>query len=491
MVRVLFVYHNEIEESFMPLSLASLGGAAKEEGVETKLFDSSFWRDKNSDVVESDRQVRERTGEYKRVEGYNPQRETVDIKDRFMQAVIDFKPDLIAATSTSYEFRSLVDIVSEAKRRFKIPLIVGGPHTTVSPEKSFERPEVDMICIGEGEVAFAELLKRMKQQKNYSDIPNLWIRTPDGHIIKNGLGALLNMDDLPEPDWDLFDERHRQRPFEGQLMNYGFFELSRGCPNKCSYCINAGKTAVYKASGIDSRGFRFHTPKEAVRRMEKYKARYNFNHVTFIDDNLSVMPLEDLNCLADLYREKVGIKFFAMSRPEPLIANPRKVEIFAKMGCKMIALGAESGNEKLRREILNRPMKDGILEKSAEIIKKNGIKLCLFNVIGFPTETLEMIFETIELNRRIQPDSHSVRFLHPYPGTSIREYCLARGYITPDYEESIKASFLVEPILNLPSPPHPTKQQLMHIKHNFGKYIRMPQTEYKEARAEQLKASQT
>ncbi|MFH1711449.1 MAG: radical SAM protein [Nanoarchaeota archaeon] len=489
MVRVLFIYHNEIEESFMPLSLAYLGGAAKKEGVETRLFDTSFWRDVNSDVGESDRQVRERTGEYKRVEGYNPQRETVNINEKFMQAVEEFRPDLLAATSTSYEFRSLVDMVSEVKRRFNIPLIVGGPHPTVAPMKSLESPEVDMICIGEGEAAFAELLKRMKQKKDYSDIPNLWIRTPEGHIVKNGLGALMNMDDLPEPDWDLFNEKHRQRPFEGKLMNYGFFEQSRGCPNKCSYCINAGKTAIYRESGIDTRGFRFHTPEEAVGRIEKYKARYNFNHVTFIDDNLPVMPLEDLTRLAELYKEKVGVKFFAMSRPEPLVSNPRKVEILAEMGCKMIALGAESGNEQLRRDILNRPMKSAVLEKASEIIKDNGIKVCLFNILGFPTETLEMIFETVELNRRIQPDSHSVRFLHPYPGTAIREYCLSRGYIELDYEENRKASFLVEPVLNLPSPPHPTKQQLMHIKNNFGKYIKMPKAEYEKARAEQLKTS--
>ena len=103
MTKVLFIYENQIEEAFMPGSLAVLGGVAKKLGVETKLFDTSFWKDINSDILETDRQVRERTGEDKKVKGYDPVRKLMDIKKEFAQIVSSYQPDLIAATATYYE----------------------------------------------------------------------------------------------------------------------------------------------------------------------------------------------------------------------------------------------------------------------------------------------------------------------------------------------------------------------------------------------------
>jgi anaerobic magnesium-protoporphyrin IX monomethyl ester cyclase len=478
MVKVLFVYHNELEEGFMPASLAVLGGVMKRDGIETKLFDTSFWRDISSKLVENDREIRERTGEFKKVLGYNPEREIVDIKKRFYESVKNFKPDLIAATSTSYEFNSLIDFMSPTKKRFDLPLIVGGSHATVFPEKAICKEEVDMICVGEGEVALSELVKRLEKKRDFTDIPNLWVKNSNGEIIKNKVGTQVEMDDLPEPDWDIFDSRHSIRPFEGELKNYGFFEISRGCPFNCSYCINAKIHEVYKESGINSKLYRFHSPEEIVRRIKKYKEKYDFNHIQFVDENLSVMPIASLRKLADLYSKEVGVGFFAMARPEGFINEPEKSDLFAKMNCKMIALGAESGNEELKRNILNRPMKNKTLEDATRLLKKSGILVSLYNIIGFPTETREMIFDTIRLNRRIQPDRYSVRFLTPYPGTAISDYCIEHNYIEEDYEDKRNVSFLIEPILNLPTPPHPTKQELMEIKSNWKNYMNMSDEEF-------------
>jgi len=481
MVKVLFVYHNELEEGFMPASLAVLGGVAREAGAESRLFDTSFWRDKDSELIENNRQVRERTGEFKRVEGYNPEREIVDIKKRFMQVVEDYRPDLIAATSTSYEFNSLLDFMLPAKKRFNIPTIVGGSHPTVDPERSIQKTGVDMLCIGEGEKALFELLKRMEHGKDPSDIPNLWVKRENGEIIRNNLGAQIQMDDIPEPNWDIFDERHRIRPFEGELKSYGFFEISRGCPHSCSYCINDKMHKLYKEANIDSKVFRFHSPEEIVRRISKFKDKYNFNHIQFIDENLSVMPIKDLEKLATLYQQQVGVGFFAMARPEPIAANPKKADLLKQMGCSMVALGAESGNYWLRNTILNRPMKEGVLEAAAKELQSRGIMVSIYNIIGFPEETRSMIFDTIKLNRRIQPERFSVRFLNPYPGTQIRDYCVEKRYLEQNYEDlRATKSFLIEPVLKLPSPPHPTKQELMDLKQNFGRYIRMSNEEFNE-----------
>ncbi len=480
MVRVLFVYHNELEEAFMPASLAVLGGVARDIGAEIRLFDTSFWRDINSKLIENDRQVREKTGEFKKVPGFNPEREVVNIKKRFYKTVENFRPDLIAATSTSYEFDSLIDFIFPAKKDFKIPVIIGGSHATVYPERAISKKGVDIICIGEGEKALAELLKRLGQKKNFTDIPNLWIKNSNGEIIKNKIGPLMNMDDLPEPNWDIFDPRHRIRPFEGELKNYGFFEISRGCPHNCSYCINSKMHSLYQEAGINSKIYRFYSPERIIGIMKKYKEKYGFNHIQLVDENLTVMPIKKLERLAELYKQNIGVGFFTMGRPETIVNNPEKARSLSEMNCKMFAMGAESGNEQLRESILKRYMKNETLIKASEILKKEGILVSLYNIIGFPTETKEMIFDTIRLNRRVQPDRYSVRFLNPYPGTAIRDYCIEHKHIEKDFEERKNVSFLIEPILNLPSPPHPTKQELREIKQNWKSYLEISDKEFEK-----------
>lgn len=485
MTKVLFVYHNDSDESFLLSSLAVLGGVARDYGAESRLFDTSFWIDKDSKLMENNRQVKERTGEFRKQDDYSPERRVVDLKEEFLNEVNDYKPDLIAATATSQAFDLLTDFILPAKKKYNIPIIIGGSHPTVSPEESIRKSGVDIICIGEGEKALLELLKRIEQKRDYFDIPNLWVKTSEGKIIKNKLGPLINLDETPEPNWDIFNPLHRIRPFQGKVMNYGYFEISRGCPSRCSYCINSCLHELYKNSGISSKAFRFHSPEVIVGRMKKLKEKYGFNHVQFVDENLTVMPTKSLEKLAELYSRDVGVGFYTMGRPETLIVNPEKVKILKYMGCKMFALGAESGNERLRRTILKRPMKEGVLEKAAELLKEQDIMISLFNIIGFPTETKEMIFDTIELNRRIQPVRNSVRFLVPYKGTEIRDYCVREGYITDDYENKIRdISCLLEPVLTLPSPPHPTKQELIKIRDNFQKYVYMPEKNFNEVKKE-------
>lgn len=471
-MKVLFIYHNRVESGYMPQSIAVLGGMLKQGGIETKLFDTSFYRDINSPLVQDDRTTRanQKKGGFL-IKNLGREREVVDLKAKFRETVENYHPDLIAATSTSFEFNSLLDFVTPTTMEMKIPFIVGGVHTTVVPEKAIRKKGLDIICIDEGEKPLLELARRIEKKQNYYDIPNLWFKTPEGNIIRNGIGAFFEkMDELPESDWDIIDEYHRIRPFEKEIMKYGWFETSRGCPFNCSYCVNSKLHTIKREGGNMHPGiYRFFTPEEIIRRMKEKKDKYGYNHVQLIDENMANMPVADLEHLAGLFREHIGVGFFTQSRPECFTKTPEKAKIMADMGCKMIGLGVESGNYELRKNILHRPMKDGIVEKAVENLKKADIMVSTYYIIGFPTETEEMIQQTIDLHRRIKPDRFSVRFLHPFPGTPIRELCVNKGYIPNEYEEQA-ASFFSTPVLNLPSPPHPTKERLIELKKEFENY---------------------
>ncbi|GEM_PF-5973977 len=126
-MRVMFVYHNQVEDGFMPQAIAVLGGMMRDHNIETKLFDTTLYRDKDSHLARTDRELRESQakGGYQKVEGFDHTREVVDLAGKFYEEVEKYKPDLIAATSTSFEFGSLTRFILPAKRAFEVPVIVG------------------------------------------------------------------------------------------------------------------------------------------------------------------------------------------------------------------------------------------------------------------------------------------------------------------------------------------------------------------------------
>lgn len=476
--KVLFVYHNDIEDGFIHPALAILGGKLEGSSINHKLYDTSFKRDINSPLKESVRELRERIGE-EAAAGYKPEREYVDLAEDFFKTVEEYRPDLVALSSTSYDFNGSTNFIFKAKQEFGIPVIVGGPHAMVAPERAIQNPSINIVCVGEGENPLLELIQKINQGKDVTDIRSLWFKDPDsGNILKNPKAqGITDLDLLPLPDWGMFDERHILRPWMGKQRRQGYIEISRGCPFKCSYCIQPSLHDIPNEGGTtDNKQYKFHSSAERlVNRIKKLRDKYKFDHMQLIDENLPTMPKENLEVLAKVWNKELNtpnnpITFFTMSRPEYLIIrhdddgtgrawfrngkarSTGKAEILKSMGCSAVAMGAESGNEWLRKEVLNRPMETGILEAASQVLMESGIHVSLYNIIGFPFETEKMMFDTIDQLWRIKPDRYSVRHITPYPGTPIRFTCEKHGFIDSFYEDKPGGakSFLHEPVLQLP-----------------------------------------
>jgi len=104
-----------------------------------------------------------------------------------------------------------------------------------------------------------------------------------------------------------------------------------------------------------------------------------------------------------------------------------------KAGCTGIAIGVETGNEKLRMERLNKPYLDEDIRRTAALIKKHGLFLTAFNMLALPYETIENAFETVRLNREIKADNVRVTFLSPIPRTKLVEDAVRDGLLNVDY----------------------------------------------------------
>ncbi len=399
-MKILFVFPNILKYENISFGIGSLSAYLKIRGHQTELIDFTYGMTLNT----------------------------------ALECVQQFQPDVIAFSTTTGDFLFSCDLAERIKKISTSPIIFGGVHPTIAPEESIAHPAVDMICVGEGEEAFAELLERF--DNNPTDIPNLWFKA-DGQTIRNPVRALINdLDSLPRVDLDLFnyDTLLPLRAYEGQVM------VGRGCPYQCSYCINPILQDLYSAKG---KFVRYRSPENVIQEVREMVARYPIKTIYFCDD-VFVLNKKWLESFCSLYKQEVGLPFRCQARAEML--NPDVCGVLKDAGCFNIQMGIEAGNERIRKDVLRRKMSDEMIVNAAKSVKNAGMTLYTYNMVGLPFETEQEILETIELNKTIEPDFMQTSIFQPYPGTELKNICEREGWLTAETTQikSNKFSSIVE-----------------------------------------------
>ena len=153
------------------------------------------------------------------------------------------------------------------------------------------------------------------------------------------------------------------------------------------------------------------------------------------------------------------------------------------MNISNINVGLEHGNEKYRREVLKRSMSNDLIIDALKILNDAEIPVTVNNIMGFPDETRELIFDTINLNRSIKTATINCYLYNPYPGTGLYEVCKKKGYLPKEDDEKSVDTFLsteafpyFKTILNLPTI---SKTELCGLQKTFVLYAKLPRHEFK------------
>ena len=110
-----------------------------------------------------------------------------------------------------------------------------------------------------------------------------------------------------------------------------------------------------------------------------------------------------------------------------------------------------------------------------ELIKRTNIvgrriPVSVNNITGFPTETRELAFDTIRLNRQLQVDTMNCYTFMPYHGTPLRERAVHLGLLDPN---AVTCSLTAGSILKMPQYP---LQEIRGITKCFSLYARLPES---------------
>lgn len=353
-------------------------------------------------------------------------------------AVAEFNPDIIGFPAFTGSHLWGLKTASMLKKELGKMIILGGPHPTFYPEV-INAKSIDIICRGESEYAILDLLNALRDKKPIRRIKNLWVKE-NGKIYQNDVRPLIgNLDELPFCDRSIYDRYPVLR--NNQLKN---FMTARGCPFNCSYCNNPVLKKLYLGKGVYSR---VRSPEHIIEEILEVKNKYPLKTVDFADDTFTLNHLW-LKKFLTLYRQKIKLPFICSIRVDTV--NEKIIKELASSGCKVVYIGVESGNEKLRNQILNKNIYDKDIIKTASLLHKYNIKFITNNMMGLPDETLDDAFKTVELNAKIKTDYPWCSLYQPYPLTRLGDYSVRRGYLEEIKPDKFLPSFFVDSILKMP-----------------------------------------
>ncbi|MCP4649195.1 MAG: radical SAM protein [PVC group bacterium] len=395
-----------------PLGIAYLSSYLKSQGIVPDVYDLN---------LELYLQADEKQKEFWRLDTIN-RFLPVDIahnifnnfKDRLEELAEELSSyEIIAFSVNNFISTTLAGLLGTCiKKRFsQNKIVLGGPGCFYSWDRqTVAKDSVDFFVLGEGELAFHQLIKAIEENRYPTSIPGVFCSQKRGEGSYIPLEPVKNLDAIPFPTFSEFDLKKYNHGSEYKPLP---MLTSRGCINSCSYCIDCQMCNFY----------RIRSPKHIISEINHHVENYGITHLEF----------NDLLCNGNLYRldklcDRLVESDFGLTWSS--YAAIRKnmgfslLEKMRKTGCSSLCYGMESGSD----FVLKR-MNKHYTSKDAEVLirhtYKAGIGVRLNLIVGFPGETSDAFQETMDFihkNKEYITEVTNVSSFVLMPGSNIGVY---------------------------------------------------------------------
>jgi radical SAM superfamily enzyme YgiQ (UPF0313 family) len=358
----------------------------------------------------------------------------------FWPKVKEFKPDWVGFSSVISVHHESLRLAQQAKEILAVGTVFGGPYATYYPDV-INRPEVDVVIRGEGEEALVDFLNAHDRGEDYISIPNVWTKRGET-VIANSVRPLeANLDKYPVPNHSFYLKYDSLRKIHSRQ-----FMTGRGCLFNCYFCFNQEFHKLYNLKGRSM--VRRFSVDHVLEELTLCKAAYPMNRVCFNDD-IYVTDLTWLEEFLPRYKKEINLPFECQVRVNMI--KPEIVKILSENCCHLVLMGLESGNPRVRNEIMGKKFSNEQFINAVELLHRYGIRVTTYNVLGCPTETLDEALQTMELNARAKTDHPWCSLYQPHPGTRTEAIARQHGYLKEGYTpDDMPGSIFFRSLLNQP-----------------------------------------
>lgn len=477
-MRVLLLYPNLYGMNMLPPAIGLFTSLLKREGHDIALFDTTVYEHiEGFNIVDFDKMKSENLNARLFDDSIlQDGKKKTSCSEDLKKLLNEFSPDLIAMSCTEDMYPLGIAILKNiGKVRPKV--VLGGIFPTSAPQLAIDMSggTIDYVLTGEGENSLLDFCRKMEKGEEPSGVEGIYYYQK-GRIVKRPLPSLVNVNSLPLPDYSLFQESRYYRPMQGKLWRMFPIETHRGCPYTCAYCNSPTTADIYKRE--NKRFFRKKNIENICAELRHCVDTYNADSFYFWADTFLAWTDKEFDAFCEMY-EEFRLPFWVQTRPETI--TEYRMRKLKDVGLLRIAFGLEHGNEKFRQEMLNRRVKNSTIIEKLDIVHEYGIPFSVNNIIGFPKETRELSFDTIELNRSIKSDGINAYTFTPFHGTPLRKVAEEAGLLNSDeLSRCIGAPSVLKMEQFKP-------EEIEGIRRCFVLYVKMPKKKWSDiAKAEKL-----
>nr|WP_308626840.1 B12-binding domain-containing radical SAM protein [uncultured Eisenbergiella sp.] len=319
-------------------------------------------------------------------------------------------PDCVAFSCYIWNIGMVKDIVRElAKILPETRIWLGGPEVSYNAEELLEEmPFLTGIMVGEGEVTFHELLMFYRQgcPEDNGGLEQtdgiVFRKRGQGGICRTGDRALTDISSIPffYDDADIGD-------FHNRIL---YYESSRGCPYRCSYCLSSiDKTVRLRSLNLVEKELQFFLEKK-VPQVKFVDRTFNCNHShamgiwRFIKEQDNGITNFHFEISADILTEE-EITLLQSLRP----------------GLVQLEIGVQSTNPVTIREIRRHMDWERLRRIVAALQEKDNIHIHLDLIAGLPYEDFHSFRNSFNEVYACRPEQLQLGFLKVLKGSYMYE----------------------------------------------------------------------
>jgi len=287
----------------------------------------------------------------------------------------------ITAMCNNYMFTT--SLASEIKNlNPNLHITIGGAHVSMCGKETLEQyKSIDSICIGEGEITYPKLIKRLIHNQNLHGLAGIIYRNKNNEIIENEKRPLLqDLDNSPFPAYELVDmKRYLTNKKTASIY------IGSGCPYNCNFCTT---------SLVWERKYRTKSIDRVISEINYLHKHYDITQFDFIHDNLTYNQRYIASLSSGIKKNKLDITFELSSRIDSF--TPDIAKWLSDAGCEKVFFGIESGSSKTQNEI-GKKLKIEYIARAMELCNQYNIIPTNSFIIGFPSESEKELEKTIRL----------------------------------------------------------------------------------------------
>ncbi len=366
------------------------------------------------------------------------------------EAIRRFDPEIIGITANTPQVKAAWRTAQAIKSVKDIPIVVGGPHVSVLPTESAQRPEIDVVARGEGEEIWIKLCAIVENaKKSKPDFTAQDLLDPAAGHLSGLLGIsyfttagqenhnpdhppIADLDTLPFPAYHFFKMEHytNLQPATDAIDGAKSFSVmtSRGCPYRCTFCSQSIMPIKWRAR----------SPESVLAEWQHLVNNLGAQEIGVLDDSANIQ-VDRLEKIADLII-KNNINHVPWIFVNGIRANLATTYLLGKLkkaGLKRTAFGVETGDPDVLLSI-DKKIDHDTIRQAFKNAKSVGIETIGFFIIGLPGETEESMDKTIKFACEVDPLIANFSMMTPYPGTKVYEIVKRQGrLLLNDWEDYV------------------------------------------------------